>query len=149
MGNSIIMDLADGIVGHLSAEDAGAILLAVPFSPWRQQDIATEIRNKVAKQSACGLVYPLAASRDATAGKAYDLTIRIDIYSNKILPHDKPPAADIAEAVAKRIDRWMPADTFHGHERIHVTSMSLQPDDNYVVWQVEAMTTRYILSDNS
>ena len=146
---SSIMQLCESITAHLGAVDAGDVLTQVPFSLFRQQDVETEIRNKVAKQSACGLVYPIAAQRDDSGDTPYMLGIRVDIFSNKILPHDKPPAADIAEAVAARLDRWIPANGLHGHERLRVTGMELVPDEKYLVWQILVSTTRYIEPENS
>lgn len=150
MSDSVFHTLLEEATAHLNAPDRAAVLQDVEFILYRQQDVESEVKAKVGKQSACAVIYPLGGSRDETDGQPYELEFRIDIYVNKRLPHDKAPAHEICEAAVRRIDRWRSPNGIDGllEERCHVRAFNFLPDPQHVVWQIIVVTTRGIRADN-
>jgi hypothetical protein len=139
---SVMIDLCTAVQTLLEARD---VLDGLPVIIDRQKDLRSDIDAAVAKASACIVLYPTTGTRDPSpmAGDEFQAGMVIEVVCTPLLQETGAATADdIAEDVITALDGWLRpnAPTPGSADKLRVVSFSLDPDPDYLVWQITLRT---------
>lgn len=139
---SVMLDLCEAVQTRLQARTA---LAGITVIIDRQKDLAGDIAAAIAKASACIVIYPTQGGRDPSpqAGDEFFAGITVDVICTPLLQAAGAVAADdLAQDVVVALDGWSrpTAPTPGSADKLRVLTFALDPDPNYLVWQITART---------
>lgn len=131
-------DTADLIAAHLKTVPS---LKALPIVVDRQKDIASELRNAIAKQSGCLVLvtWTGAPNDDQSAdGPRFLSRYTVTLFSKPVIRTGETAADDIIETIAATLHDYRPTSNFY--ERLVVTGIDPVPDDELLIYRINLTT---------
>lgn len=135
-------DTAELIASHLKTVQE---IKALPIVVDRQKDIASELRNAIAKQSGCLILvtWTGAANDDQSADGPHFLSrYTVTLFSKPVIRNGETAADDVMEAIATALHDYRPTGNFH--DRLVVTGIDPVPDDELLIYRLNLTTPNQI-----
>lgn len=131
-------DTADLIAAHLKTVD---LLGSLPIVVDRQKDIASELRNAIAKQSGCLILVTWAGAPNddqSADGPRFLSRYTVTLFSKPVIRLGETAADDIMEAIATALHDYRPTGNFH--DRLVITGIDPVPDDELLIYRINLTT---------
>jgi hypothetical protein len=133
-------DTAQALATHLSTVPS---LKHVPVMVDRQQELSSELRKAIGKQSGCLAVVTWAGAKNedlSSDGPNFTTTYTVHLFSKPVIRAGEIPADDVMQAIATALHDYRVKPTDPYSARLVVTDIDPVPHEELLIYQLTLTT---------